>query len=379
MTSFPTRSAGPAFPPGLGRGRAALPNDPGIDRLLADPELGSTAKAVALALVKNWAWSKDSCFPADRTIAEKVGRSPGHVQRCLRQLERAGYIDREHTPEVRSGRRIRLLWRNPGGAGARPPAAPARTGGAAPARSERVVVEQGDLERDGRQTPQRQRPGPAVTTPGPVAEAAGRVLRAAVVDAARGEGAPPPVPPVPPAPPAGARPGPAPAPAPLFPAPAAPPKMAAPAPPDPFEAGRAVLAGLTPPERARYGELPEASRRRVLEWLGLGDGICAGEARRLLAPRPPADPPPWSLATAELLAGLAGRPDRVAAAAGRLAAELRDPGGYRYYHAVAAAVAGRSQPVSALLSAWRQGTGPRSSRPGAVFATAWKREAGPPG
>src|SRR5262245_42991656 len=147
MTPATTRTPPPAASPRLGRGRAALPNDPGLDELLADSRIGSTAKTIAVALVKHWAWYKTSCYPSDKTIAATVGKSPGHVQRCLRQLEAAGYIAREHTPEVPSGRRIWLRWRCPDGdTGARPSTAPARDRGSAPARSERVVVEQGGVE-----------------------------------------------------------------------------------------------------------------------------------------------------------------------------------------------------------------------------------------
>ena len=92
--------------------------------LLADGRLCATARLIAVALVTHWARVKDHCWPSDRTIAARVGRSSGHVQRCLRQLERAGWIDREHTDEVPSGRRIWLLWRC--GAGARRVPAPAR-------------------------------------------------------------------------------------------------------------------------------------------------------------------------------------------------------------------------------------------------------------
>src|SRR4051794_26426392 len=77
--------------------------DPGLDRLLADPGLGSTAKTVAVALARHWAWSKDHCWPSDRTIASRVGRSVGHVQRCLRQLEAAGWVERERTDDVPNG------------------------------------------------------------------------------------------------------------------------------------------------------------------------------------------------------------------------------------------------------------------------------------
>jgi hypothetical protein len=138
------------------------------------------------------------------------------------------------------------------------------------------------------------------------------------------------------------------------------------------------LAVLTPEEQARFWELPAASQERILTWLGLGDRICLGEARKLLAPPPPAERPAWSLGTAELLSGLPGRPDRVAAAAGRLCEELGDPKSYNFYRSVAQAVSARRSPVSLLLEAWRQGMGPKSVNRGAVFVYAWKRGASQP-
>jgi hypothetical protein len=104
-----------------------------------------------------------------------------------------------------------------------------------------------------------------------------------------------------------------------------------------------------------------------------------GEARRLLAPPPPREPPPSALATAELLAGLPGRPDRVAAAAGRLAVELGDPRSYAYFLRVAGSVCARQQPATVLVNAWRQGMSPKAKSPGAVFAMAWRRETASPG
>src|SRR4051812_41678905 len=41
---------------------AALPHDPGLAAILADPGLGATAKLIVIALVKHWAWVKDSCW-----------------------------------------------------------------------------------------------------------------------------------------------------------------------------------------------------------------------------------------------------------------------------------------------------------------------------
>jgi hypothetical protein len=75
-----------------------------------------------------------------------------------------------------------------------------------------------------------------------------------------------------------------------------------------------------------------------------------------------------------LLSGLPGRPDLVAAVAGRLATELGDVRSFNYYRSVAELVCARQQPAEVLVNAWRQGTNPKAARPGAVFATAWKRE-----
>jgi hypothetical protein len=133
---------------------------------------------------------------------------------------------------------------------------------------------------------------------------------------------------------------------------------------------------LTAAEQARLRELPGPAREQVMRWLATGDRICTEEARRLLAPPRPPEPPPWSLPTDELLWGLPGRPDLVAAVASRLAAELGDVRSFNYYRSVAELVCARRRPVEVLVSAWRQAIGPKAARPGAVFATVWKREAG---
>src|SRR5262249_31692880 len=138
-------------------------------------------------------------YPSDNTIAGKVGKSPGHVQRCLRQLEAAGYIRREHTAEVRSGRRIWLLWRCPDDQGARPSPAPARDRGPAQARSEQVVVEQEEVEQEVRQAHQRQRPEPPVAAlVHPMAAVLGHVMdttKGSTVAAPNTDPTPPDVPP----------------------------------------------------------------------------------------------------------------------------------------------------------------------------------------
>ena len=114
MSPSTTRSTTPAATPRTGRCVAAPPNDPGLDEILADPTLTSTAKAIITVMVRNWAWVKDHCWPTDKTLAAKVGKSIGQVQRCLHELEQAGRIRRERTDAVPNGRRIWLLWRCPG-------------------------------------------------------------------------------------------------------------------------------------------------------------------------------------------------------------------------------------------------------------------------
>jgi len=131
--------------------------DPGIDEIIANPNLTAAAKLVAVALIRQWAWFKDSCFPSDQTIASKIGMSPGHVQRCLGELEQAGYIRRERTPGCRV---IWLLWRlgdsapAPTQADARPVAqSPSRYGAPAPSRP--VALSPSRPIRAGAQSPSR--------------------------------------------------------------------------------------------------------------------------------------------------------------------------------------------------------------------------------
>src|SRR4051812_35784034 len=172
MNSTTTQHTAPAATTRTGRCAVALPNDPGLDDILANPELSSTAKALITVMVKNWAWSKDHCWPCDKTLAARVGKSVGQVQRCLLELEQAGRIRRERTDAVPNGRRIWLLWRCPDGRmGAQQEFAKARSAPAAPARSEQIVVvnEGRELEI---QHASRPRPGAvptATTVPDPTA------------------------------------------------------------------------------------------------------------------------------------------------------------------------------------------------------------------
>ena len=138
MTATTTQHASPAATSRTARRLAALPNDPGLDDILADPNLTSTAKALITVMVRNWAWFKDDCWPSDATLAARLGMSVGHVQRCLRELERAGRIFRERTAAVPNGRRIWLLCAAPAAA----PCAPDPRGAPPPPRrrGERIVI-----------------------------------------------------------------------------------------------------------------------------------------------------------------------------------------------------------------------------------------------
>jgi hypothetical protein len=300
----PVKRKSPARPP------FALPRDEGLDRLLADPHLGSTAKTIATALVKHWAWSKDHCWPSDRTIAGKVGKSPGHVQRCMRELESAGYIARERTDEVATGRRIWLAWRRTTLEGARPDAAPALDPPAAPARDERSVI-----VKDGRE------PGPLESE-----------------ERSRPEQGPEPVPIAPPAEPA------------YSPSPDAP---------------------VMPGQAERLAAMPEAAREQVLTWLATGDPILVAEARKRLAPPRPAVSRPATLD--EALGRIREDPSFPHLAADWLAAALDDRKSYQGFLARCTEVWRGDRDPGELVDALRQATGPAAKRPGAVFMHVLRR------
>lgn len=84
---------------------AQLPHD-----IAADPRLTPTDVAILLALTF-FARDKDHCWPCDRTLGSRVGRSRATVQRRLRHLEFVGYVGREKTDANATGRILRLLWR----------------------------------------------------------------------------------------------------------------------------------------------------------------------------------------------------------------------------------------------------------------------------
>jgi hypothetical protein len=412
MTCATTRSTSPAAAPRTARGAAALPNDPGLHAILADPKLSSTAKAIITVMVLNWAWLKDHCWPSDATLADKVGRSVGHVQRCLRELERAGRISREGTDAVPNGRRIWLLWRCPDGrAGAQRDPAPARTAPPAPARSKSFVIVNEGREPEIRPASRRRlEADPVPTTLRDVPPAAASTSQA--------EESPKPLEPLPAAQEARETP-----PTPVTeeiltatdqappeaagglleePAPVVVPdaSRAAPLPlplPLPLGAIGTPMASFSQPPRAApsgpsaspppAASTPRSASRR--KGLGLdlaelaqvvgatADPILAAELARRTAPPPPSAPPPETLATAELLATLPGRHDLIMVVARRLSEETGDfqVASQRTFEMMAAAVARRSVPAAVLIDCWRQAVGPRAAHKGKVLVAAWKRQA----
>jgi hypothetical protein len=354
-----TRCTTPAAAPRTGRGPIALPADPGLDRLLADPTLGSTAKTVATALVKNWAWSKPDCWPSDRTIAAKVGKSQGHVQRCLRQLEDAGWIHRQRTDEVPTGRLIWLAWRCPiTSKGAQGDPAPAREGPPAPARDKRVVVVKERVEREEIAISERQRPEP-VSAPQP---ALAPQLEPLVAPAPAAMVALP-LPPAAPIP----QPDRAVASAPVEvvapPSPPPAPRSAAPA----SAAARLPSPGLpvTPEQQARLDAMPAAARDQVLTWLMSADRILVAEARKKLAPPPRRPEAPRSLR--ETIARIREDPSYPALAASGLAALWSDQRSYAGFKARLEEGWRGDLPVQSLISAFDQAQGPAVKNPGAIF------------
>src|SRR5512135_138535 len=137
-------------------GRGELPNDPGLEALLADKRLSAAAKLVATVLVKHWAWYKSSCYPSNRSIAARCGYSPGHVARCLHELERGGWIRREQ--RALGTRLIVLCWRGTPCKDAGGGSATLQGDPPAKARTKQVVSVTKGIEQEESERPERSRP-----------------------------------------------------------------------------------------------------------------------------------------------------------------------------------------------------------------------------
>jgi hypothetical protein len=312
---------------------AALP------RFIADdPGIHPTDKAILLALA-GFAWGKKSlCWPSNRTLAARVGRTPEHVQRRLVALEAAGLILREPCDTNRTGRTIRLLWRCPS-------PAPALSLSPRPALpKEDVIVKETQEPENPRTDPvQRSRPELELESASPA----------------------PPEPPV------------VPALVPELPAPTPSSVAAAPRPASRAEVSAPVTVAavvpavpplpveLGPLQRARYDALFTSDQENVRGMLSSGVPMLVREALAKL--QPPGARPAAPETTRELLERLQDDPTFPAAAAGALAREFDDLKSWAGYLARCREVYEGRRPPGSLVAAYAQATGPKAKNPGAIF------------
>lgn len=182
----------------------------------AHPALaGAPTKRDIVMAISGFAYGdRETCWPSNRTIAELVGRSVGHVRRLIGDLVRQApeLLDRQPTDGNLTGRVFRLAWKAPlpapppatdnrsraGGARQRSePCAPTTTAPCAPARSEFSNEEKKEMNAVGVECPEGHTP-PAEPEPPPTPEN----LRAALAEGiAAAKVTAPPAAPKPPAPP----------------------------------------------------------------------------------------------------------------------------------------------------------------------------------
>lgn len=101
MTRTHRQSHGPAQPhPGAGtRARWRNKREHVLRRLDADPTITATGRAVARCLAQFSDNDAKACWPAQTTIAERLGVVPKTVSRGVAELEAAGYLSvRRHRP-----------------------------------------------------------------------------------------------------------------------------------------------------------------------------------------------------------------------------------------------------------------------------------------
>ena len=115
-------------------------------------------------------------------------------------------------------------------------------------------------------------------------------------------------------------------------------------------------------------------RTHVLKLLATGDRICIDDARKKLLPPPPPEPSIFEMSMADMLMSLPGRMDRADIVASQIALQLNDRRSLNFYLSVVHADLPARVPAGNPARALRQATGPQAKKPGAIFATAWKRE-----
>jgi hypothetical protein len=153
-------------------------------------------------------------------------------------------------------------------------------------------------------------------------------------------------------------------------APAGPTPKAVPSPAtSPAKAGPALV--LTAEQKARLDALPEATANLVLTWLLSADRILVAEARKKLAPPPRRPEAPRTLP--EVLGRIREDPSFPSLAADWLASSLQDRKSYSGFKARCEEAWRGDLPVSRLVSAYEQASGPKAKNPGAIFMYAVRR------
>jgi hypothetical protein len=133
--------------------------------------------------------------------------------------------------------------------------------------------------------------------------------------------------------------------------------------PSPTTAGPALP--LTAEQRARLDALPAATRDLVLTWLLTGDPILVAEAKKKLVPPPRRPEAPRSVR--ETLERIREDPSYPALAASGLASLWSDQRSYSGFKARMEDAWRGDIPVTRLLAAFEQATGPKVRNPGALF------------
>lgn len=158
-TSSTSAATRPEADRGVREPFAALPHS-----IAGRADVSPTEKAVLLALLF-WARAKAVCWPSDRSIGDRIGRSPGTVQRALRRLEAFGLVERRKVTTNTTGRELVLRWRLT-------PDAPVTDPRRAPARDEYEKGEKSKTPRIGREATATESEGEAADDPAELARLA---------------------------------------------------------------------------------------------------------------------------------------------------------------------------------------------------------------
>jgi hypothetical protein len=122
---------------------------------------------------------------------------------------------------------------------------------------------------------------------------------------------------------------------------------------------------LTPEEKARLEAMDPGVRDQILTWLMLGDPILMREARAKLAPPRPKPAAPRTLP--EAIERIREDPSHPGLVAAWLARDLGDTKSYSGFKARCEEAWRGELPVSRLMSAFEQATGPNVRKRGALF------------